>query len=306
MYGTTAGLRTESAPRVAELERQRPEWKAWLRLLAESGRALEDSGRRAPFAEIEPDAPAGDRPDKAPLLHGRTIRVDAARFQRLVCRLASLAAESLQGATSLRDYRLTSGAALELLEAAIRRDQAAMAALAELARVDPGALTAVADFAALPVLHSCGRLLEACSPLHWPHGYCPICAGGPLLVEQRGLDRSRWARCGRCGGQWQAQWLCCIFCGEQQHERLGSLVPEDGGEVLKVETCASCRGYLKSVATLQAVPPFELLLQDLETVELDLVALDRDYRRPAEGGFALDVRVIARVPPSARSGERLA
>jgi len=45
--------------------------------------------------------------------------------------------------------------------------------------------------------------------------------------------------------------------------------------MLKVETCASCRGYLKSVATLQQIPPFALLLQDLETVELDLVALDR-------------------------------
>jgi FdhE protein len=88
--------------------------------------------------------------------------------------------------------------------------------------------------------------------------------------------------------------LCCIYCSEREHERLGSLVLEDEGERLKVETCASCRGYLKSVATLQGIPAFELLLQDLETVELDLVALDRGYQRPQEIGFQLDARVVPR------------
>jgi FdhE protein len=131
-------------------------------------------------------------------------------------------------------------------------------------------------------------------PRSWPHGYCPICASWPILAERRGLDRTRRLRCGRCGGDWPVEWLCCIYCGERDHQRLGSLVPEDREETLIVETCASCRGYLKSVATLQQIPPFALLLQDLETVELDLVALDRGYSRPQGGGFPLDVRVTAR------------
>jgi hypothetical protein len=37
-----------------------------------------------------------------------------------------------------------------------------------------------------------------------------------------------------------------------------------------------------------------LLLQDLETVELDLVALDRGYGRPEESGFSLDVGIADR------------
>jgi FdhE protein len=61
--------------------------------------------------------------------------------------------------------------------------------------------------------------------------------------------------------------------------------------MLKVETCASCKGYLKSLASLQGFSDFELLLQDLETVELDLVALDRGYRRPSHSGFAIDTRI---------------
>jgi FdhE protein len=298
MHGTTRGLRSDFSSRLAELERRQPEWRAWLRLLAEVGDALEEDGAPTPFAAVElgpsADAPAG----VAPLLHGRMLMVDGARLQRLVHRLASIASAresgDLPSAASLRDYRPSRAEAVTLLEAAVQQDRAAIDALAVAAGVDPAALGSLGELAALPSLHACRRVLEASVPRHWPHGYCPICAGGPLLVEHRGLDRSRWARCGRCGAAWAAEWLRCLYCGEREHARLGSLVPEAGGDVLKVETCASCRGYLKSVATLVPVPPLELLLRDLETVELDLVALDRGYRRPGESGFPLRLRVVAR------------
>ncbi len=281
LHGTTRGLRSDSISRLDELERQRPEWQAWLRLLAEVEDALDEDAARSPFADLEPGPSAG-----APLLHGRELVVDAARLQRLVHRLASLA--------SLRKYRPSRAEAIALLQAAVRQDRAGIEALALAAGVEPAALGPVAELAALPSLHACRRQLEASAPAHWPHGLCPICAGGPVLVEHRGLDRSRWARCGRCGGAWEAEWLRCLYCGEREHERLGSLVPEDGGDVLKVETCASCRGYVKSMATLLPIRPFELLLRDLETVELDLVALDRGYHRPAERVTPLEIRVVAR------------
>jgi FdhE protein len=295
MQRTTPGLRTDPAARLADLERQRPEWQAWLRLLGQAWRALDDPGWRTPFAEAGSAGRDDGASAEAPLLHGRNLEVDAARVRRLVRRLASTAvAGEAAGAASLRGYRPSAVEAVELLTAAVRQDRAGIGALAAAAGVDPGALASLADLAALPLLQSCSGLLAHQVPRSWPHGYCPICAGWPILAERRGLDRTRRLRCGRCGGDWPVNWLCCIYCGEKEHERLASLVPEDRGETLRVETCASCRGYLKSVATLQQVPPFALLLQDLETVELDLVALDRGYCRPRAAGFALDVRVTAR------------
>jgi FdhE protein len=118
-----------------------------------------------------------------------------------------------------------------------------------------------------------------------------VCSAWPVLAERRGLDRSRRLRCGRCAADWEVPWLFCIYCGERNHAKLASLEPDEPGEALKVETCATCQGYLKSIATLQGFPALELLLQDLSTVELDLVALQRNYQRPQRSALVLELRL---------------
>ncbi len=249
MPGTTGRLRTDPAARLAALERDRPEWRTWLALLR----------------EIEPEL---DRDSQTP------AEADPGWLQGLIHRLAAAAGGSIEGFRPDRDE------ALRLLDAAAREDQDEIAAIAAAAGLDPGPLGSVAHLAALPVLHARWRLQQDAAPAGWPHGHCPVCGAWPALVERRGLDRSHWLRCARCGGAWEVQPLWCIYCGEKDHRKLGSLVPEGAGETLKVDVCETCRGYLKSVATLQPIPPFELLLQDLETVELDLVAMERGYERP--------------------------
>ncbi|HEY3011747.1 MAG TPA: formate dehydrogenase accessory protein FdhE [Gemmatimonadales bacterium] len=293
MQRTAPGLRTETAARLAELERQRPEWHTWISLLGVAERALNDEGWRTPLNEAELARRFSGSPEDAPLLNGRMLEVNTARIRRLVRCLASTAsAGDVEGGTSLLRYRPSAAEALGLISAAVRQDEDEIKELAAERGVDAGALASVAHLAAFPLLQSCGRLLGSRVPPYWHHGYCPVCAAWPILAERRGLDRSRRLRCGRCAAEWEVQWLYCIYCGEREHDRLGSLEPDDRGEMLKVETCATCRGYLKSIASLQGFPAFELLLQDLETVEFDLVALDRGYRRPLESGFALDMQIV--------------
>jgi FdhE protein len=286
MPRTTARLRVGPSPRLAELERRRPEWQAWFRLLKEVERTLEVASRGTVASRQSPVASSPD----APLLQGLTLTVDAAELQRLVARLAATASE-IEGGTSLRRYRPSAKDTVAMIGAAVRQDRDAIATMAASSGLAAEALASVIHLAALPLLRSCGRVLKAQVPRYWPHGYCPVCAAWPLLAERRGLDRSRRLRCGRCAGEWEIEWLTCVFCGERNHQQLGSLVPDDD-ELLKVETCASCHGYLKSIATLQAIPDFELLLRDLETVELDLVALEWGYSRPEGNGFRLEVEVV--------------
>lgn len=293
MQRTAPSLRTDTAARLAEVERRRPEWHTWISLLGMAERARNDEGWPTPLNETEIGRKlSGSRAD-VPLLNGRMLQVDAARIQRLVRGLmATASAADIEGGASLRRYRPSASEALALISAAVRQEGDEINALAAEQGVEAGALASVAHLAAFPLLQSCGRLLESRLPPSWHHGYCPICAAWPILAERRGLDRSRRLRCGRCAAEWEVQWLYCIYCGERDHDRLGSLEPDDREETLRVETCATCRGYLKSIASLQGFPAFELLLQDLETVEFDLVALDRGYCRPLKSGFALDLQLV--------------
>jgi FdhE protein len=285
MPGTASGLRTDPTARLTELEHQRPEWHVWIVLLGEAAHSLEHEQWHVRLPEADVDGGRFDSSDR-PLLDGQTLQVHSDQVLRFLRRILEVA----QADGLLPGYYPSAVEALRLVEAAVCQDSAALGALAREIGGDDQALTSLAHLAAFPLMQSCGRILEDRVPGHWPHGHCPICAAWPILAERRGLDRGRYLRCGRCGGAWEVEWLRCIYCGEREHERLGSLVPEETGEVIKIETCASCLGYLKSVAILQAIHPFELLLRDLETVELDLVALDRGYRRPEAVGLAARVR----------------
>ena len=179
------------------------------------------------------------------------------------------------------------------LEAAVNADGDRLEALARSLDIDPDALAAVAALAVMPLLQALRRRfgpLEAVDP-HWHEGHCPICGGWPHLAEQRGLERTRRLRCARCGGDWVQPGIRCPYCGVVGHESRAGLVSEQDGEARKVETCSACRGYLKSVSTLRAWDGDEVALIDLATVDLDLVALEREYERPEPRRLEPGVRV---------------
>ncbi len=277
-----------------------PEWRPWLALLEATLDALDDPA----WTAAAPEAPVPHRPPDAPLLHDATLRVDPRRARRWVRRLIKAAASSATpGADTLGRMRFRRLDPLALLEAAITYDPLVLDAIATETGADAAALGAVAQLAARPLLQACGRRLGGHVPAGWAHGYCPICGAWPVLAETRGIERARRLRCARCGGDWAFPVLLCPFCGERDHRRQGSLVPEGEEDLRKVDTCRSCRGYVKTVTTLVPIPPPEVLVQDLATLELDIAALERGYARPERPGYHLSVRLGDRAhPPVAPSG----
>jgi FdhE protein len=234
------------------------------------------------------------RSPRPPLLAGARIPLDAALADRWVRRVLALAAEAGPEAISLR--AAASDVALDaraILEAAVNADAERLEALARSLDIDPDALAAVAALAVMPLLHALRRRLgplEAIDP-RWDEGWCPLCGGWPHLAEQRGLERVRRLRCARCGGDWAQPGVRCPYCGVVGHEARAALVSEQDGEARKVETCSACRGYLKSVSTLHAWGGDEVALTDLATIDLDLVALERDFERPEPRRLEPGVRV---------------
>ncbi len=232
-----------------------------------------------------------------PRLHGRTLLVDSG----LVARSLGEAALALSG-SGITDAeviweRLQHGAlsALDLLRAGILASPDLAGELARRAGVSPGVVTTLGQIAALPVLSGAVRDLSSSgSSPGWRAGYCPFCAAWPALAEFRGLERDRWLRCGRCGAGWRYPHQQCPFCANSDHRSLRYLAEEGKQDAQRVEVCERCRGYVKTFATLGAWSHGEILLHDLTSVELDLVAADRDYHRPEGLGFPLEVRIVAR------------
>ena len=69
---------------------------------------------------------------------------------------------------------------------------------------------------------------------------------------------------------------------------------ETTGQARRAEGCAACGAWMKTITTLGAGTTDELRLLDLATVDLDVAALERGWKRPAGLGARLGVRVVAR------------
>jgi FdhE protein len=266
-------------------------WKPWVKLLDV---ALEAAESRL-WDDAVPALPISTEkawPPYAPLLHGAAVRVDARRARKLVRELVHVAREgrsdgALSSARS-RGRRLDSVA---LLRAAIVRDQEAIAHLAARAGVEPEMLSVVGQLAAIPFLHACAQRWRDSIPSVWTHGYCPVCGAWPALAELRGLDRSRRLRCGRCATDWQMPLLQCAYCDENNHDHLGMLIPEGESQTRRVEVCHTCKGYLKTFTTLRPMTLRIIATTDLASVDLDLIAQEREYARPSKYAHVLTLSI---------------
>jgi FdhE protein len=271
------------------LDAEHPEWRPLLAVIEEALRETE----RPQWMGLVP-ALEHPGPDGRPLLDGAVINVApraVGRWIRQILAIAAAAGTELEPLASA----ITAGwlDPLLLFEAAVSGDVGRLDELARVNRDDRGVLRGLAPFIAMPMLQACRGAWTARVATGWTHGYCPICGGWPALAEIRGLDGSRHLRCGLCGGDWRIAWLRCPFCGEGDHEKLGSLVSPDSLERQTIEVCDGCRRYVKSITTLTPMPPEHVVLQDLATLVLDVAALERNYRRPAAKGREMAVSVVA-------------
>jgi FdhE protein len=266
-------------------------WRPWVKLL---DAALEAAESRV-WDDAVPDLPVStDKawPPYAPLLNGAAMRVDARRTRKLTRELLHIVSDAGNGAavssSPPRGRRLD---AVALLRASIVRDEEAIAQLATRAALEPEVLSVVGQLLAMPLLHACAQRWRESVPSAWTRGYCPVCGAWPALAEARGLERSRRLRCGRCATDWPLPLLQCAYCDENHHDHLGTLIPEGESQTRRVEVCYTCKGYLKAFTTLRPMTLRTIAMTDLASVDLDLIAQEREYARPSQYAHALTVSV---------------
>jgi len=166
-----------------------------------------------------------------------------------------------------------------LTDAALVRDTEMIAAIARRLGVDELAFITVADYAARSALRiGADRVRASIDGRRWNRGTCPACGAPALLAELRS-DGERWLRCGRCASGWSFPRVGCPACGTTDHRVLGYLHLDGEREHRRADRCDECRCYTKAIAVLGPLRWDELLEADLATVDLDLIASERNYRR---------------------------
>ncbi len=189
--------------------------------------------------------------------------------------------------TALYEERLDAGA---LLTSSVRRDQAAIRTLAVHRGLAPDLAWLVAELAASPFVYALQRRLLASADARiaaaldaWSHGYCPACGSWPALAEM--VMGRRLLRCSFCALAWGLPSCACIHCGEAG-EPFVTEAPDQRRQDRRLELCSRCRAYLKAVG-VPDLSPFPLLaITDLETMDLDVAAMERGYHRPALRDFS--------------------
>jgi FdhE protein len=231
-----------------------------------------------------------------PALAGEPIPLPIAMLQPTVVALCrALADRGGEPAAALlravEEGRLDIGVLLLL---AFRREQAAVRIAAARAVLPHDLLWLVAELAVSPFADLLRRTLfdgvSGASPLgpalaRWSKGYCPLCGSWPVLIEQTATSPRR-LRCSLCAAAWDLpDHDACVYCGESGAARV-VLPTEHGSPGRRVETCTACRSYAKVVAVSASLPFPLVALLDLESMDLDLLAMQRGCARPAIRQFA--------------------
>ena len=218
-----------------------------------------------------------------PLLRGCALRFDRDAARELLLRLVrGLSDTGVEGMPrilrALEEDRLIP---VELLRHAADGDYPFVARRAEEQVLAPSLLWTLALSALKPALRAWCRELMPLVPgaCAWEKASCYICGAPASLGELQGNEGARHLRCGQCGADWPCRRIRCVHCGNEDPASLGVLYPDGRREVVRVEVCELCRGYLKVVAAFAPASPEELAIADLSTLYLDTYAQGQGYRR---------------------------
>ncbi len=133
-------------------------------------------------------------------------------------------------------------------------------------------LQPIAEAMASRVVHQAGDA---------PEGTCPGCGWPPqasILNDEPEAQGNRRLVCALCAVSWSFSRSTCPACGVSGEEGLEFHVDDEGLSHVRVDSCRTCRHYLKSV-DLRVAGFADPFVDDLATPELDLWAAERGLEK---------------------------
>jgi len=222
----------------------------------------------------------------APMLERERFPVDEKAAGELFAKLLDLVAdpecELAPSATIVRDA-LDKG---ELdLEKAIRHylagDDAYFLEFGEKTPAAPRLLNFLVQASLAPNLEVVAEAVFAQYPKDraWNFGHCPVCGSAPLIARLLEKEGRRHLTCSFCHLEFRAKRLSCPYCGEEDFSKLEYFTAEEEPGY-QVHHCQTCKRYIKTVDFRQFDRVSIPILDDLESLALDLAAQKKGYARP--------------------------
>jgi FdhE protein len=223
-----------------------------------------------------------------PIFAGEPIPVPLELLRASLLRLCDALAEGGAGEPAEHIKTAIANGSMEagsLLTASLARDQNAIRTGSVHRGLAPDLVWLLAELAAGPFAYALQHAVFAdrrdagltAAYNDWNHGYCPACGSWPALAEC--VDGHRVLRCSFCAVGWELDAYCCIYCGERA-ESFVTAAPDEERKDRRVEICGACQSYLKTIDVAE-LSPFPLVaIADMETMDLDLAAMEHGYGRP--------------------------
>jgi FdhE protein len=108
---------------------------------------------------------------------------------------------------------------------------------------------------------------------------CPLCGSAPHMAELRDDEGKRYLQCSFCGCQWRGERMACPYCSNRDFNSLHYLYSEEE-KAYRVDLCYQCKSYIKTVDSRRLDYEPCLDLEDIVTIHLDILALEKGYQRP--------------------------
>jgi FdhE protein len=246
----------------------------------------------AVLVEIEPVRPEiprwddyrGDYEDGVPLLRSTDAAIDLEHASRVIGALLEKLASIASTGTWTQEARVL-GEELHRDPAASRRVVDWLLGADDLAPSSAGLLRYLGWSALARHLRPLVVAFETWREEdRWQRSYCPTCGSPPAMAQLIGADpaRVRLLSCGCCRTRWRYGRTRCPFCENDSQRLVVVAVEGEGG--LRIDSCESCKGYLKTYA---GQGEESLFLSDWSSLHLDVLAHDRGLKRLAGSLFEL-------------------
>ncbi|HDQ40368.1 MAG TPA: formate dehydrogenase accessory protein FdhE [Desulfonatronum sp.] len=205
-----------------------------------------------------------------------------ALFQGILEDVQPIGGDLGAGAEQVEDELKSGALNLEsLFQAYLAEDKDVFEAWAKKTPGAPRLMFFLVQSSLAPFLEGLAHRIQESTPAQnlWEHGHCPVCGSLPFISRLENKEGLRKMFCSFCRSDYRVPRLGCVFCGEKDFKKLRYFEAEQEPG-FRVDLCDQCKMCIKTVDFRNMDRVSVPVLDDLESLTLDVLAQSKGFVRP--------------------------